>query len=513
MEMMSQLPLPKPVASNNSPVKSTKSKNEDTAAAEVVSFPTLLQDNERTIASGTNQQPTEEQKPSADTPSVSGLNTKFEMVEAGGLAGSLGPVISENTGEVETVALGQSVSTGEITPETDLVSATGKPVLSTQAVTTESAVAQATAETTEVLPSEKTVTQVQDTVQTTEQTVAATSAIKAEAIAVESINNQTQVQGTAQSETQSDSKTVAQPTGQTVTQKVDQTVDQTVGQEIKSGGGAIQIPDGLKKDETASVKSGLDVQPKEPQQPLPTVENMTVEVVKEAPEAEQSNKPAVENPVLVRQASAELDLLSVQANAQKNYQQPAVSTDQGAIVKPTLADLNLDSGSLESKEQSQQSVARLLSSMNDSPSPLKRSIRGQVLNRVVEHLQEEIGKEKLTIRLNPEKLGQVEVLFQTQGDQLNITINSAGREAEMAIKEGARELSENIADRSQRWNLVEIRVENRNQEQQSKQDSRQDERREKQNKGEQQHQEGQRSHHDHNQETGAGEWAAFHLGG
>ena len=484
MEMMSQLPLPQAQVSNSAQPKSTKPKEDDTAAAEVVSFPTLLQDNKKAMTTGGDKQTAAEQSSPQKMPS-SGLGATVEMVQPGGLVDGLSALILE-TGDTPNTNTAQMPAADILpqTTETSLLSAS------------ETAMPVGAAETTEPQASVSTETQTLNPAPVDQHAQPAATAITAETAVLESIETTGKVKVTGKGQ--------ATPKAQPLNHE-----SKTATKETKTAGGAIPMTE-------AQVEDSLrDMDGKSPEQlQAPSVpEAVKVEVVKDTPTPQQSNAPAVENPVLVRQASAELDLLSVQANAQKNYQQPAATTDQGAIAKPTLADLNLDSGSMESKEQIEQSIARILSSMNDTTSPVKRSIRGQILTGVVDHLQEEISKEKLTIRLNPEKLGQVEILFKTQGDQLNITINSSGKEAEQAIKEGTKELADNIADRSQRWNLVDIKVENRSQDQQSKQETRQDERREKQNKGEHQQQEGHRSHGDHNQETEASEWAAFHLGG
>jgi flagellar hook-length control protein FliK len=242
--------------------------------------------------------------------------------------------------------------------------------------------------------------------------------------------------------------------------------------------------------------------------------------VKPSP-AEPSNTDATkdntsENPLknsfFQRPPSAELDQLSVQANAQKSYQQPAPPVEQGSAHKPTLSDLGLESVSAESPEKMGPDGTRILSSTHSPSTPLLKNIRSQVTQKVMENLKNEIGQEKLTIRLNPEKLGQVEILFQAQGDNLNIVMNAGGSEAEKALQEGVRELSESIADKSPRWNVVEIRVENRGQEQ-TKQDPRNDERREKQGQNEKQQDHKRRNQGNNPQNLGAGEWADFHLGG
>ncbi len=228
---------------------------------------------------------------------------------------------------------------------------------------------------------------------------------------------------------------------------------------------------------------------------------------------EQGPNSSWNQPNFNKVPSAEVEQLNAQAQAQKNYLQPEATNQAGSLQdKPTLADLGIDSVTSETQEKAETEIAKILSGSRQTTPTLNRNIRGQVLQQVVDHLQEEMGKEKLTIRLNPEKLGPVEVLFQTDGDNLKIVMSAGGSEAEKALQEGTRELSDSIANKSPRWNLVEIRVDNRAQDQ-GKQESRNDSRREKQGQNEKQPQHERRDNHQADNRNATGDWAAFHLGG
>ncbi|RKZ11488.1 hypothetical protein DRQ50_13515 [bacterium] len=121
------------------------------------------------------------------------------------------------------------------------------------------------------------------------------------------------------------------------------------------------------------------------------------------------------------------------------------------------------------------------------------------------------GDEQVTLRLNPESLGKVEIRFQPAGNSLAVTITASGTEAERMLREGARELADTIALRSARFQNVDVKVETR--EQQDRQDNRQDGRRQETSRGSDR--EGGRGHRHTGREpaTTAEAWADLAQGG
>lgn len=201
--------------------------------------------------------------------------------------------------------------------------------------------------------------------------------------------------------------------------------------------------------------------------------------------------------------------------AQRSYQQPQAAP-AGAEAQLTLGDLDLDSGNPDSFGD--RATGKLLQTTGTAErnTQLAASVRRQVSARVVEHLRNEMAGEKLTLRLNPEKLGQVEIRFEALDDRLTITMSAESRPAEQALQEGSRELADSIGDKSARFNLVDVRVDHGRQDQGRQEARQQDGRRERdsQHQDQSQHggqQEQRRQGAPH--QTGAGEWAAFHLGG
>ncbi len=488
MEMTSHMPFPKTQATQPGKPKNQKSRHEENAGAEIASFPTILQESHKTLQAGQKKEPEKsvEEKPAAQ------------------------PVPAVAMGDVENPA-GMGIGVAEPVIESKPVTASSveAPTIPTVELTTAPVLSEKPQLSGEVIG---------ETVETEVSSESATVENSKIESAVDSapenpgLLNETSLQ--VEGVTNSPENNLLQPEA-TVVQVENKHETNTTEEKTSQPVQSVKAPEVASDDK--QLKATVEELGDDQEQPEISSDaaSLKVEVVEETSESEESPAPVVENPAMARQSSAELDMLAAKANAEKVYQNPNISAENSHSTKTTLAALDLDSGSMESEEQKESHITRILSSLKDTSSPIKRSIHNQVLNRVVEHLQEEMSTEKLTIRLNPEKLGQVEIMFQATGDQLEITMSSSGKDAEQALQEGTRELAEKISDNSVRYNLVEIKVENRGQDQQTKQDSRQEEKRERQGNGQdkQQHEGQQSQTNHHNHETGAGEWAAFHLGG
>ncbi len=87
------------------------------------------------------------------------------------------------------------------------------------------------------------------------------------------------------------------------------------------------------------------------------------------------------------------------------------------------------------------------------------SIRAQVAEQLVRIGVDPRAEQKLAIRLQPENLGQVDAEFRASDDRLTVVLRTETVEAAQALRTGARELGEAIADRSGRFQHVEVRVE------------------------------------------------------
>ncbi len=141
-----------------------------------------------------------------------------------------------------------------------------------------------------------------------------------------------------------------------------------------------------------------------------------------------------------------------------------------------------------------------------------QDVRHQVMRGIADSMDTSRGLEKLTIRLNPEKLGTVDVQFLARGNQLEVVVSASGREAEQALRDGVKELSEAIADKSARFQHVDIRIENRGQET-DRNDNRQDQKRD-QSRRDDQGQQNPQDQQGRRQQRGSGpDWTALRQEG
>ncbi|MFO7610819.1 MAG: flagellar hook-length control protein FliK [Candidatus Krumholzibacteriia bacterium] len=96
-----------------------------------------------------------------------------------------------------------------------------------------------------------------------------------------------------------------------------------------------------------------------------------------------------------------------------------------------------------------------------APAAPARTVPLQVARGLAAELERPGGGQQVTLRLNPESLGQVDVRFDAQGSHLTVTLTATEAAAGQALREGLDELSRNILRRGDRFQTVEIRVEQR----------------------------------------------------
>lgn len=141
------------------------------------------------------------------------------------------------------------------------------------------------------------------------------------------------------------------------------------------------------------------------------------------------------------------------------------------------------------------------------------SVRGQVIQQVAAQSRPIGGLETMTLQLDPEHLGQVEIRLSGQDDQLQVVITASGQDAEKLLREGVKELADGIVERSGRWQQVDVKVELKDQEQKrqergSAEDGSQ--RDPQQGHGGSQGQDGRQPQHDEN--GAARQWAETRMG-
>ncbi len=92
----------------------------------------------------------------------------------------------------------------------------------------------------------------------------------------------------------------------------------------------------------------------------------------------------------------------------------------------------------------------------DSPSGMASEIVAQFTDRN--------GMQTLTLKLDPEHLGRVEVRLQAKGDQLSVRLLADNREAETALRQNIKELTDAIQEKTGKYQQVDVRVELKSQE-------------------------------------------------
>jgi flagellar hook-length control protein FliK len=78
---------------------------------------------------------------------------------------------------------------------------------------------------------------------------------------------------------------------------------------------------------------------------------------------------------------------------------------------------------------------------------------------IAAHFTNRGGRQTLTIKLDPEHLGKLDIQLQAKEGHLSVRLLAANPESETALKENLRELAESIQKQSGRFQQVEVRVE------------------------------------------------------
>lgn len=168
----------------------------------------------------------------------------------------------------------------------------------------------------------------------------------------------------------------------------------------------------------------------------------------------------------------------------------AVATNSAAA-KPVVAEKLPDLASSPAASQTTASTTTMVTDTAESRAGAVHieetsapEIRQQVVRGLASRLDPAGNTQKLVIRLNPEALGQVDVEFTTRGNQLSVLITASGAEAEQALREGVRELTDAIQDKAVRFQGVDVKIEQRegqDSRQENRNDARQDGQRGKSN--------------------------------
>ena len=86
-------------------------------------------------------------------------------------------------------------------------------------------------------------------------------------------------------------------------------------------------------------------------------------------------------------------------------------------------------------------------------------VRARLAGDIAANFTVRQGTQTLTLQLNPDHLGKVDVRLQAQGDRLSVRLVAANREAEAALRENIKDLTDSIRDKTGKYQQVDVRVE------------------------------------------------------
>ena len=95
------------------------------------------------------------------------------------------------------------------------------------------------------------------------------------------------------------------------------------------------------------------------------------------------------------------------------------------------------------------------SGMDVIPADARARLAGQISSNFTNRN----GMQTLTLQLEPDHLGKVEVHLVARGDRLSIRLLADNREAETALRQNLRELTDAIQQKTGKYQQVEVRVE------------------------------------------------------
>jgi flagellar hook-length control protein FliK len=90
---------------------------------------------------------------------------------------------------------------------------------------------------------------------------------------------------------------------------------------------------------------------------------------------------------------------------------------------------------------------------------LPLALKTRFASEIATHYTQRGGLQTLTVKLNPEHLGRLDIQLQARDSHLEVRFLAANREAEAALRENVKELTDTIQKQSGRFQQVEVRVE------------------------------------------------------
>jgi flagellar hook-length control protein FliK len=302
----------------------------------------------------------------------------------------------------------------------------------------------------------------------------------------------------------SDQKAAPDPTGLAVSEKSGESAVQWAAQTAK-GTAPAQTSAIPAASVSAETNAKQIVNPtSESTAAIPEGLKITEATVTAQPEAPAvATAASIEPPFESTQPAAHLQDGGFKAYAETEQNSAAVSPeDLQDLVRDFQSNLSPTTPSSTTAMKTSLNTLAAPSVQNES------AVREQVVQHIATNTAGLEGTEKMTLQLNPENLGNVEIRFEGSGNKLSVVLVAAGREAEQMLREGVKEVADAIVERSGRWQQVDIKVEQRDVDDR-RQDRSQDGRKNDQEK-DQNH--GGRDRQNHDSGEQANRWAESRLG-
>jgi flagellar hook-length control protein FliK len=92
------------------------------------------------------------------------------------------------------------------------------------------------------------------------------------------------------------------------------------------------------------------------------------------------------------------------------------------------------------------------------PGGLPMELRSRLAAGIAAHYTNRNGLQTLTMKLNPEHLGQVDVQMQAKENHLSVRLQVSSRESETALRENIKELADAIQKQTGKFQTVDVRI-------------------------------------------------------
>lgn len=192
------------------------------------------------------------------------------------------------------------------------------------------------------------------------------------------------------------------------------------------------------------------------------------------PEAEPEAAPTDRSPASTESGTPDTEATGPRSSAMSPQPTEQADASSATAAGATLDDVAVTASSSTSEAAglapevdlaSTVTTARAASTTHQASQPVQHApvdparIQAQVTRALVAQAALTGGDETVSLQLDPEHLGKVEVKITAQGDRLEVVFTAQSPEAEQALRDGARDLARALGVRpGTRWQHVDVKV-------------------------------------------------------